>query len=129
MADSSISIKDAAGATQTVDTFAITGGDHHQVIRQAKATAKTNNSWTITTSGQTSQIAADATRVGMWMLNFGSGRVYLRWDSTMPTSTVCDQFLEAGDRYEVPEYAVTLAVSVLGQFAGGTLYTALFASA
>jgi len=127
MADSAVAI--TAGAGTNIDTFAITGGDHQQVIRKAKATAETDDFWTISTTAATSRIAADASRVGVTMVNGGSGRVYLRFDATAPTTTVYHWFLEVGDRYEVPEYAVTLAISVLGQFAGGTLNTELFTSA
>jgi hypothetical protein len=127
MADSAVAI--TAGAGTNIDTFAISGGDHQQVFRLAKGTAKTEQSWTISTTASTSQIAADASRLGVMMVNGGSGRVYLRFDASAPTGTVFHWFLEAGDRYDVPEYAVTLAVSVLGQFAGGTLQTTLFTSA
>lgn len=127
MADSSVAI--SAGVGTNIDTFAVSGGDHQQVVRKAKATAKTNNSWTISTTASTSQIAADASRVAICMLNTGSGRVYLRFDSTGPTATTADMFLEAGDRYEVPETLVTLAISTLGQFAGGLLYSTLFTAA
>jgi hypothetical protein len=124
VADSSLAVSGG-----NADTYQISGGDHQQVVRIAKGTAETENAWTISTTASTSQIAADASRLGMLMVNFGSGRVYLRWDATAPTATVCDWFLEAGDRYEVPEYLVTFAVSMLGQFAGGTVNTKLVTSA
>jgi hypothetical protein len=127
VADSAVAI--TAGAGTNIDTYAITGGDHQQVIRQAKATAESDQQWTISTTASTSQIAADASRVGVLMVNLGSGRVYLRFDATAPTATVFHWYLEAGDRWELPDYAVTLAISVLGQFAGGTLNTELFTSA
>jgi hypothetical protein len=130
VADSSVPV--TAGVTGTIaniDTFAIAGGDHQQIVRMAKGTAEAENAWTISTTASTSQIAADATRLGILMVNMGSGRVYLRWDSTAPTATVCDWYLEAGDRYEVPEYLVTFAVSMLGQFAGGTVNSKLVTSA
>jgi|SRR5690349_1804316 len=127
MADSAVAI--TAGSGTNIDTYAITGGDHQQIFRKAKGTAESENSWTISTTASTSQIAADTSRLGIMMVNFGSGRVYLRFDSTAPTATVCDWYLESGDRYEVPEYAVTFAISMLGQFAGGTVNSKLVTSA
>lgn len=127
MADSAVAV--TAGTGTTIDTYQIASGDHQQIIRQAKATAKTDNSWTVATTAVSSQVAADASRIGIMMVNGGSGRVYIRFDATLPTPTTAATFLEAGDRYEVPEYAVTLTISVLGQFAGGILYTTLFTSA
>jgi hypothetical protein len=127
MADSAVAI--TAGAGTNIDTFAISGGDHQQVIRKAKATAESDQQWPISTTASTSQIAADASRVGVLMVNMGSGRVYLRFDATAPTGTVFHWYLEASDRWELPDFAVTLAISVLGQFAGGTLNSWLAVSA
>src|SRR3954462_2306997 len=110
MADSAVAV--TAGTGTNVDTFQITGGDHQQVIRKAKATSKTNDAWTITTTGVATRIVADISRLAMTIVNGGSGRVYLRFDSTIPTSTTADWFLEAGDRYEVPEAMVAMQISL-----------------
>lgn len=127
MADSAVVI--TAGVGTSIDSYQQASGDHQQVIRHAKATGKTEDSWTIATTAVTSRIAADASRVGIMMVNGGNGRVYLRFDATAPTALIYHMYLESGDRYEVPDYAVGLAVSVLGQFAGGTLNTTLFTNA
>jgi hypothetical protein len=127
MADSAVAITPGSGAS--IDAYAVSGGDLQQIIRKAKATAEADDFWTISTTAATSRIAADASRLGVHMVNMGSGRVYLRHDSTAPTATVCHFYLEAGERWEMPDYAVTLAISVLGQFAGGTLNTTLFTAA
>ncbi|MCW2767927.1 MAG: hypothetical protein JWO11_3886 [Nocardioides sp.] len=124
MADSSVSI--TAGAGTAIDTFAVTGGDHQQVVREARATAVgTINNWTVATTASTSQIAADAGRVMLLMVSNASGRVYVRFDSTAPTSSVFHWYLDPGDRWEVPAEMCTLAVSMLGAVAGGTVLSTL----
>lgn len=127
MADSAVAI--TAGTGTNIDTFAVAGGDHQQIVRDAKATAESDNFWTIATTAATSVIAADASRLGVWLTHTGSGRVYLRFDSTAPTPTVFHWYLEAWERFDVPNYAVTFAISMLGQFAGGTVNAELFVSA
>jgi hypothetical protein len=124
VADSSVAVTPGTGAN--VDTFAVSGGDHQQVVREARATAVgTLNSWTVSTTASTSQIAADAGRVMVLMVSNASGRVYLRFDSTAPTATAFHWFLDPGDRWEVPVQLSTLAVSMLGASAGGTVLSTL----
>jgi hypothetical protein len=124
VADSSVAVTPGTGAN--VDTFAVSGGDHQQVVREARATAVgTLNSWTVSTTASTSQIAADAGRVMVLMVSNASGRVYLRLDSTAPTSTAYHWYLDPGDRWEVPVQLSTLAVSMLGASAGGTVLSTL----
>lgn len=124
MADSAVAI--TAGAGTNIDTFAVTGGDHQQVVREARATAVgALNSWTVATTASTSQIAADAGRVMLLMVSNASGRVYVRFDSTAPTSAAYHWFLDPGDRWEVPVQLSTLAVSMLGAVAGGTILSTL----
>lgn len=124
MADSAVPI--TAGTGTNVDTFAVSGGDHQQIVREARATAVgAINSWTVTSAGQTSQIAADASRVKMLMVSMANGRIYLRFDATLPTSVTFHWFLDPEDRWEVPEHLVTLAVSMLGAVTGGTVLTTL----
>lgn len=128
MADSSVPI--TAGSGTNIDTYAISGGDHQQIVRQAKATAVTINTWTPTTSGQASQIAADASRVAMMIVNDSNSKVYLRFDSTIPTAATYSWYLDSNDRWEVPEQLVTLAVSMLGEIAGtGTVNSTLATAA
>lgn len=129
MADSSVPI--TAGSGTNIDTYAISGGDHQQIVREAKATATaTPNAWTPVTTASTSQVAADASRVAMLMVNNSNTRVYLRFDSTAPTASSFAWFLEPGDRWEVPVQMVTLAVSMLGATAGtGSFLTTPFTAA
>lgn len=94
-------------------------------VNEARATGSTTNTWTVATTASTSQVAADVSRVFMTINNTSSGRVYLRFDSSAPTSTAYHWFLEAGDRYEVPPWLTTQAVSMLGAVAAGTVVSLL----
>lgn len=127
MADSNVAVTPGTGAT--VDTFQVSGGDHQQVVREARATAVTANTWTVTTTATTSQIPADASRVAVTMVSNANGRVYLRFDSTAPTASTHHWFLDPGDRYEVPAEMSTLAISMLGASAGGTVVSTLATAA
>jgi len=123
MADSVVPI--TAGTGTDIVTFLNAASDHEQYVRQRTVTATTLDEWTVATTGVASRIAADVTRVGMLMVNGSTGRVYLRFDNTIPTSTAFGWFLEPGDRWEVPYAFVQRAVSVLGTIASGELYTTL----
>jgi hypothetical protein len=113
------------GVGLDVETFLTTAGDHQQRVRKSQASAVTTNSWTVATAASTSQIAADVNRVAVLMVNRSTGKVWLRFDSTAPTSTVYHWVLEPGDRYEVPFELTTLAVSMLGELANGTVISLL----
>lgn len=126
-ADSNVPI--TAGSGTTIDTFALAGGDHQQVVREARATAVTTNSWTVSTTASTSQIAADVNRVMLIMSNQSTVRVYLRFDSTAPTSSTYHWYLDSGDRWEVPVQLCTLAVSMLGDTTGSGSVHSLLATA
>lgn len=123
VADSAVPITPGSGAN--IDTYQITGGDHQQIVREARATAITTNTWTVATTASTSQIAADAGRVTVVMVSLASARVYLRFDSTAPTASSHHWYLDPGDRYEVPAELATLAISMLGQSAGGSILSTL----
>jgi hypothetical protein len=128
VADSSVAI--TAGSGTNIDTFAIAGGDHQQIVREAKATAVTTNSWTVAITASTSQIAADPSRVRVLMVAVGTtGRVWLRFDSSAPTSAIYHVYLDPDDRYEVPIELSCLAVSMLGQTAAGTVQSLLATAA
>jgi hypothetical protein len=128
MADSSVAI--TAGSGTNIDTYAITGGDHQQVVRPARATAAaTINTWTPSTTASTSQIAADASRVMVLITNASNVRVYFRFDATAPTSATHHWYLDAGDRWEVPMELSTLAVSMLGASTGTGTVNSLLATA
>lgn len=108
-----------AGAGTNIDTYQVASGDHQQIVREVRATAAgAINTWTPTSTGQASQIAADDSRVGLMIVNGSNVRVYLRFDSTIPTTSTYATYLDAGDRYEVPQAYCQLAVSMLGQANG-----------
>ncbi len=123
VADSAVPITPGSGAN--IDTYQIAGGDHQQIVREARATAITTNTWTVSTTASASQIAADAGRLTVVMVSLASARVYLRFDATAPTAAAHHWYLDPGDRYEVPPELATLAISMLGQSAGGTILTTL----
>ncbi|MFG3439929.1 hypothetical protein ACGF0J_22000 [Nonomuraea sp. NPDC047897] len=123
MADSNVAVTPGSGAT--VDTFQVAGGDHQQVVREARATAVSTNTWTVSATASAPQIAADASRVAVTMVSIANGRVYLRFDSTAPTAAAHHWYLEPGDRYEVPAEMCTQPVSMIGVAAGGTIVTTL----
>lgn len=119
MADSAIAITTGAGAS--VDTYAVTGGDHQQVVREAPATAESETFWAASTTATTSVIAADASRTGVRVLNNSTGRIYLRFDATAPTSATNGHhwYLEAGERWEVAPDIRCFAWSVIAAIASG----------
>jgi hypothetical protein len=119
VADSSVAI--TAGAGTPIDTFQVAGGDQQQIVREARATAESESFWPASTTASTSQVAADASRLGVIVVNNTTGKVYLRFDATAPTSASNGHhfFLEAGDRWEVPFYLSTLAISVIAAIASG----------
>lgn len=126
----SIALTPGSGALATTFTRT-TSGFKDQVIRDAQATALTRDAWTVSTTGVASRIAADIGRVRMTMvlLPSATGRVYLRFDGTIPSSTVFDWYLDPGERYEVPEELVPLAVSVIGTTIAGLLNTTMYTAA
>lgn len=119
-----------AGAGTNIETFQLASGAHQQYVREVRASAAAAiNTWTPTATGQASQIAADENRVGLLIANGSSVRVYLRFDSTIPTTTTYHWYLDAGDRWEVPPALCQLAVSMLGQAAGANTVNSLLATA
>lgn len=125
--DSNVPI--TAGSGTTIDTFALAGGDHQQVVREARATAVTTDSWTVSTTASTSEVAADVNRVLVLINNQSTVRVYLRFDSTAPTAATYHWYLDSGDRWEVPAELCTLAISYLGAASGTGSIHALLATA
>lgn len=113
MADSAVAI--TAGTGTSIDTFAVTGGDHQQVVREAPGTAESETFWTSSTTASTSVIAADASRTGVRVVNNSGGRVYLRFDATAPTAASNGHhwYLEADERYEAQPDVRCLAWSVV----------------
>jgi hypothetical protein len=117
------------GSGTTLKVYAQTSGGSIQYVRTLDGTAVTNGSWTLSATATTSAIAADVTRVGITMVNNGTLPVYMRFDATAPTTVVNHWFLQAGDRYEVPEAFHTFAISLISTGAGGSLTYALATAA
>lgn len=126
--DSSVAI--TAGAGTPIDAVLLTGGDYQQVVQEAAATAVgTRVTYTPSTTATTSWLAADVSRTGILMVNNSSVRVFLRSDTTAPTSTVFDWFLDPGDRWDVPADRRKLAWSIIGAGAGTGNVLASFGTA
>ena len=121
--DSAVNI--TAGTGTPVDGALLAGGDFQQVVREARATAVTLNTWTVSTTASTSQIAADFGRVCVLIVSNASARVYLHFGATAPTASAYNYHLDPGDRWEVPAEWSILAVSMLGASAGGTILSTL----
>ena len=91
-------------------------------VRDVHSTGEAELFWTVTTAGTASAVAADITRVGVLLTSFASGRVYLRFDSTIATSSAtAHSFIDPGERFLVPSHLVELAISMAGAVAGGTV--------
>lgn len=89
--------------------------------RDVRATAETEVFWAASLTATTSVIAADTTRVGLLITNNSTGKVYLRFDTTAPTSATNGHhfYLEAGERWEVPDQLSCLVMSVIASIASG----------
>jgi hypothetical protein len=121
MANSSVSVTPGAGVL--IDSHQISSGDQQQIVRLATADAVSSASpatWAVLTTASTSQIAADESRVSMLIYNASNVRVYLRFDSTAPliAGTNAHWYLDAGDRWEVPDGVCQLAISIIAATAG-----------
>lgn len=90
-------------------------------IREVRASAETETFWPASQTATTSVIAADVTRVGVLIVNNTTGKVYFRFDATAPTAATNGHhfYLEASERWEVPEKWSCLAMSVIGSSAIG----------
>jgi hypothetical protein len=109
------------GSGTTLITYDPASGGRYQYIREIDATGQTHGSWTLSATATTSAIAADVQRVGIMMVNNGSLVVYMRFDSTAPTTTVNHWYLNPGDRFEVPHQWCSLAISFISTGTGGSL--------
>jgi hypothetical protein len=126
VADSSVPI--TAGSGTNVDTFAVSGGDHQQVVREAPATAiAAPASWTISMTAATSVVAADASRRAVVLWNTSTtATVYIRYDGTAPTTAAGgyhDQ-IPPTSRLVVEKELCTLAISMIGSAAAGSVNVA-----
>ncbi|SRR6266498_2202630 len=121
MANASVAITPGAGAN--IDAHQVGNGDLQQIVRTAKAdtvSAAAPTTWTVSTTASQSQIAADEARVAVLIYNASTVRVYLRFDNTAPLAagTNAHWYLDAGDRYEVPDGICQLAISIIAATAG-----------
>jgi hypothetical protein len=121
MANSSVSVTPGAGVL--IDSHQISSGDQQQIVRLATADAVSSASpatWAVLTTASTSQIAADESRVSMLIYNASTVRVYLRFDGTAPlvAGTNAHWYLDAGDRWEVPDGVCQLPISIIAATAG-----------
>lgn len=116
-----------AGSGTLIRGFQRAANDIDQYVREARGTAKgalPNVPWTVTTAGLASAIAADVTRVGLILTSAANGLVWIRFDTTVPTSAAYDWLLQPGERWEVPIQFVQLAQSWAGNSAGGVMFGA-----
>jgi hypothetical protein len=121
MADSVVPI--TAGTGTDIKTYIDAASDHVQYMRPHTGTAVTLDSWTTSTTAATSRAAADETRVCLTFTNASTADIYLRPDSTAPTSSIYYMKLPAGAAYEVPRELVELAWSVVASLsAAGSLH-------
>jgi hypothetical protein len=109
------------GSGTTLKVYAQTSGGSIQYVRTLDGTGLTHGSWTLSATATTSAIAADVTRVGLVMINNGTLNVYLRYDSTAPTTVVNHCIIPPGGYLEVPEAFHTFAVSFISTGTGGAL--------
>jgi hypothetical protein len=126
VADVDIAI--SAGTGTNIRAFQKASGDYDQYVRTVYGTTKatlSNIPWTVITAGQASVIPADVTRVGLIVTSAANGVVWVRFDSTVPTTVaLSDWQLNPGDRWEVPHEFAQLAQSWAGVSAGGTVSAA-----
>lgn len=120
MADAFVPI--TAGVGTAIDTYQIAGGDHQQIVREARATALVATTWNVSVAGNTNILAADASRLFVTMVNYSTGRVFIDFDATVPLNNqVAHWYLEAGERYEVPIYLATQPISMKGEIASNAV--------
>lgn len=112
------------GTGADVAVFNTAASDLEQIVRQAWASTKgTTVDWACLTAGAASVMTFDDNRVGIMMMNKSSGRVYINWDTSVPgvAADAHDWYLESGDRFLVPDYARSLAISLRAEFQNGWL--------
>jgi len=116
MANSSVAVTPGTGAN--IDAYAITGGDLQQIVRLAKVDTDNNNNWAVSTTAA-AVISADENRVGVLVYNASTVRVYLAFNNAATvTSANADWYLDAGDRWEIPDPWVQAAISAVAASAG-----------
>lgn len=117
---SSVAITPGTGAN--AKTFLDAGGTVAQVVREQRASAiPAPATWTVTTAGLSAVVAANDDRVYLELANGSSGRVYLRFDASTPTSTVYHTWIEPNERREISIQLAHMAVSMVGDTATGVV--------
>jgi hypothetical protein len=117
--DSNVAI--TAGSGTPIDTILLTGGDHRQVVSwpYLNAAPSAPTSWTVTTAGLANVVAADNTRQALIVCSAANGRVWIRFDATLPTSTAYSTFVDPDQTLWISGDWAARAVSLTGQAAGG----------
>jgi len=116
-----------AGVGTQVRCQQLAAGDYDQYVREARATGVAGAvQWAATTTGTASILAADSTRVSLLIQSYATGTVYLRFDTSVPTTgppnaPLPHWYLAPGDRWEVPVQLCQLAVSAVASSTGGYL--------
>jgi hypothetical protein len=110
------------GTGALAETYLKAGGTVAQVVREQRASAVASPaSWTVTTTGASSVVLADDTRVYLELANTSSGRVYLRFDATTPTTSVYHTWIEPNERREISIQLAHREVSMVGETATGVV--------
>jgi hypothetical protein len=116
-----------AGSGTPIDTMLLSGGDQQQIVRRAgvNSAPAAPTSWTVTTAGAANVVAADMTRVAMIICSNANGRVWIRFDGSIPTSSAFSTFIDPDQTLWIDVEWATRAVSLAGQAAGGTILITL----
>lgn len=125
--ESSITINANSPATPPVDTILLAGGDHQQIMRDAAVNAAppAPSAWTVTTAGVSNQVAADMMRVSVLITSNATGRVWMRFDATIPTATSYSAYIDPDQIMTIGPQWATRAISVAGESPGGTVFFTL----
>lgn len=116
MANSSVGVTPGSGVN--IDSHQIGSGDQQQIVRLAKADTDNNNNWAVSTAAAV-VVTADENRVGVLVCNLSSVRVYIAFNNAAAvTSSNADWYLDAGDRWEIPDPWVQAAISAVAASAG-----------
>lgn len=116
----SVAVTPGSGAS--VKDYLLADGTVVQIVREHRAsTVPAPATWTVTTAGSSTVVAANDDRVYLELANGSSGRVYLRFDATTPTSTVFHTWIEPNERREIAIQMAHVAVSMCGDTATGVV--------
>jgi hypothetical protein len=119
MADSNVPI--TAGTGTSIDTYQVASGDHQQIVRDARGAAITHTDWALATTAAVVVSASASCLRMIAVLQGATGRVFLRFDGTNPTTTVYQWYLEPDDRYEIPLELSTFNIRAIAENTTGTL--------